>query len=66
MQRATYNAKELAELLGCSECEAYAYIRIMNSELEKKGFLILRGKVPKTYANERFFGMEEIMKENVG
>lgn len=57
MTRATYNAKELAEVLGCSESKAYSYIRVMNSELENKGFLTLRGKVPREYVRVRFFGM---------
>ena len=57
MARATYNAKELAEVLGCSESKAYAFIRLMNDELQKKGYLTLRGKVPATYVQERFFGV---------
>ena len=56
MVRQTYNAKELAEVLGCSESKSYQYIRIMNDELSKQGFLTLRGKVPKAYADKRFFG----------
>ena len=57
MSRATYNAGELAEVLGCSESKAYQFIRIMNEELKKKGFLVLRGKVPAAYVQERFFGV---------
>lgn len=57
MSRATYNAEELAEVLGCSESKAYQFIRIMNDELKKKGFLVLRGKVPAAYVQERFFGV---------
>lgn len=57
MSRQTYNAKELGEVLGCSESKAYQFIRIMNDELKKKGFLVLRGKVPAAYVQERFFGV---------
>lgn len=57
MARATYNAKELAEILGCSEGKAYTFIRIMNDELKKKGYLTLRGKIPAAYVQERFFGV---------
>ena len=46
MSRQTYNAKELGEVLGCSESKAYQCIRQMNDELKEKGFLVLRGKVP--------------------
>lgn len=59
MSKATYNAKELAEILGCSPSKAYQFIRIMNDELKSKGFLVLRGRVPAVYVNERFFGMNQ-------
>lgn len=52
-----YSAKDLAELLGVSQTKSYEYIRVMNSELSKDGFLTVRGKVPKAYAEKRFFGM---------
>lgn len=58
MSRATYNAGELAEVLGCSESKAYQFIKIMNDELKNKGFLVLRGKVPVAYVQERFFGVK--------
>lgn len=56
MSRATYNAGELAELLGVSESKAYQYIKQMNAELTKQGFLTVRGKIPREYAYKRFFG----------
>lgn len=56
MSRATYNAKELAEVLGVSESLAYRYIRQMNDELAQNGFIIIRGRIPKVYAEKRFFG----------
>lgn len=56
MSRATYTAQELAELLGVSESKAYQYIKQMNAELTKQGFLTVRGKIPKSYADKRFFG----------
>lgn len=59
MSRQVYTAKDLKELLGISESLAYKYIRTMNEELEKKGFLIIRGKVPCAYVRERFFGVKE-------
>ena len=54
MSRQTYNAKELGEVLGCSESKAYQFIRQMNDELKDKGFLTVRGKVPAAYVEERF------------
>lgn len=52
-----YGAKDLQDLLGVSESKAYQYIRIMNTELQEKGFLTVRGKVPAAYVKERFFGV---------
>lgn len=63
MSKQVYTAKDLKELLGVSESMAYKYIRTMNSELEKKGFLTVRGKVPCRYVQERFFGMKEAAGE---
>ena len=55
MTRQVYGVKELQELLGVSESKAYQYIRQMNAELQEKGFLIVRGKIPAAYVKERFF-----------
>lgn len=55
MKRQVYGAKDLQELLGVSESKAYQYIRIMNAELQEKGFLTVRGKIPAAYVKERFF-----------
>lgn len=52
-----YTAKDLQEILGVSESKAYQYIRIMNEELKKEGFLTVRGKVPAAYVQKRFFGV---------
>ena len=69
MSRQVYNANELAEVLGISASKAYDYIRQMNDELQKKGFLVVRGKVPVAYVEERFFGISpcdaEIVQQSV-
>lgn len=57
MARATYDAKELAEVLGCSVSKSYQFIKQMNEELQKAGFITLRGKIPVAYVKERFFGV---------
>ena len=59
MTRQVYGAKNLQELLSVSESKAYQYIRIMNAELQERGFLTVRGKVPAAYVKERFFGVTE-------
>ena len=58
MSKQVYTAKDISEILGVSESKSYQYIRQMNSELEEKGFLIARGRVP--YFQERFFGTKTV------
>lgn len=58
MEKQVYNVRDIQELLSVSESKAYQYIKIMNEELQKKGFLTVRGKVPRAYVEERFFGVK--------
>lgn len=57
MEKQIYTACELAEVLGVSTSKAYEYIRQMNDELQEKGFLVIRGRIPAAYVQERFFGV---------
>lgn len=41
--------------LGVKDTKAYEIIRKLNRELERKGYLIVRGKVPEKYFLERFY-----------
>lgn len=50
------NVKEVAKELQSSEAFAYKVIREMNAELEKKGYLVVRGKVPRKYFLEKCYG----------
>lgn len=52
-------AADLAGVLGVSQSKAYGLIRQMNEELKGKGFLVVRGKVPRAYMEERFFGVKQ-------
>ena len=49
-------APEMADLLGVSLGHAYKMIRVMNKDLEKSGYLVIAGKVPKGYFEKRWFG----------
>lgn len=49
-------APEMSELLGVSLGHAYKIIREMNKELEKSGYLVIAGKVPRGYFEKRWFG----------
>lgn len=53
MERRTYNASEVSELLGTSKAYAYKIIRRLNSELECAGKITLPGKIPAAYFEER-------------
>ena len=63
MKKQVYGAKDLQELLDVSESKAYQYIRQMNTELQEKGFLIVKGKVPAAYVEKRFFGVSAEQEE---
>lgn len=43
-------------MLGVSVGHAYKFIRKLNQELEKDGFLVIAGKVPRRYFEKRWYG----------
>ena len=45
--------REVMEILKCSRSYAYQLIAKLNKELEQKKYLIVRGRVPRKYFNER-------------
>lgn len=49
-------AYELSDMLGVSMGYAYKIIRKLNNELEKSGYIVIAGKVPKGYFEKRWFG----------
>lgn len=59
MKKQFYTADELAKVLRISKSTAYSRIKQMNEELSQKGYLIVRGKIPVAYVQERFFGVRE-------
>lgn len=50
-----YTADDVAELLTISRPTAYCIIRKLNDELAEKGFIIISGRVPKKYFDEKFY-----------
>lgn len=56
LKRVYYTAQEVAELIGCSPSKAYSIIRKLNAELEKDSYIVVRGKVPIAYFNEKCYG----------
>ena len=47
------------QILGISRSAAYKLMRQINSELEKKGYIVIRGKVSRKYFEERIYGMSD-------
>lgn len=58
-------AKEVSELLQCSECMAYKIIARLNKELQAKGYITIGGRISKDYLCERMgIKNESEVKEN--
>ena len=49
---------EVAEERGVSVPYAYKLIRQMNEELEKAGFIVVAGKIPRAFWEKKFFGYQ--------
>lgn len=49
--------EEVNILLKVKDTKAYYIIRQLNAELEAKGYLTVRGKVPEKYLLERFYSV---------
>lgn len=47
--------KEVQKILGIGETKAYSIIKQLNTELDKKGYITIRGKIPKEYLLERIY-----------
>ena len=51
-----YTANDISGLLGVSKAKAYQIIKGLNEELEKRGYIVLAGKISKVYFTERWYG----------
>ena len=50
---------DVMQILGISRSVAYKLMRQINSELEKKGYIVIRGKASRKYFEERIYGMSD-------
>lgn len=50
---------DVMQILGISRSAAYKLMRQINSELEKKGYIVVRGKASRKYFEERIYGMSD-------
>lgn len=48
------NAEDVAGLLKVSQAQGYKIIRTLNEQLEKAGYLTMRGRVPTKFLFEKF------------
>lgn len=53
-------AKDVASELGISKGHAYKVIRQLNSELEKSGFIVVAGKIPRAFWEKKFYGYQMV------
>ena len=53
------DALEMAEILGVSRGFAYKIIRKLNMELKDKGYIVIAGKVPRSFFKKRWYGFKE-------
>lgn len=51
-------AKELSKILGMSVLYCYKLIAELNGQLEKDGYMIVRGKVSRAFFEERFYKID--------
>ncbi len=51
-----YTAAEIAQMIGVGRTTAYGIVKQMNEELKSRGFLAVRGKVPKEFFDAKYFG----------
>jgi hypothetical protein len=56
-------ADEVSEMLGISKGHACAMIRDCNAKLQQDGYLTVAGKVPKKFFGKKYFGFDEMIKE---
>lgn len=52
-------AEEVAELMEVSVPYAYKLIRQMNRELEKKGCIVINGRIDSNFFFDHFYGTRE-------
>lgn len=53
VQKKYINSSELMQMLGLSKWKAHQLIRRLNKELESKGFITIKGRIPRAYLEER-------------
>ena len=55
---------EVALVLGISKSYAYKIVRELNSELKRRGFITIAGRVSKQFFEEKFYGFHNSDGQN--
>jgi hypothetical protein len=56
-------ANEVAAELGVSIAYAYKLIRVLNTELQKHGYITINGRVSRQYFNEKLYGNSAVSEK---
>jgi hypothetical protein len=51
-----YDAQDLIDMLQISRGHSYKIIKAMNETLKEQGYLVIAGKIPVAYFNEKWYG----------
>ena len=51
-----YRVDDVMAMMQVKETKAYAINRELNNELKEKGKIVINGRVPKKYFDERIYG----------
>jgi fructose-1-phosphate kinase PfkB-like protein len=56
MHKTMMDATDVAQALGISKSHAYKIVRELNRDLKSAGYIVIAGKIPKAYWEQRFYG----------
>lgn len=51
------DVNDVAEYMSISTSKAYKIIRALNNELKAKGYIVIAGKINRTYFEEKIYGI---------
>ena len=60
MKNYMMTAKDVANELGISISAAYKIVHQLNVELEKAGFIVISGRIPRAFWEKKFYGYHNI------
>lgn len=49
-------AEDVSQELGISKGYAYKIIKELNEELKKEGFIVISGRIPRSFWETKFYG----------